>query len=120
MNYFEPTYTQLQAMNSGITKEKVEKYETHIDECFKPTIDQQNAMNSGITSLKVQEYDNLENKKQNALTDSQLEVLQSGLNYQLLEKLKNKQDPLTLVDGYDETKNLVLKCKAGQLVWEVE
>ena len=83
--------TQLAAVNSGITADKVSTYDGYATGKQDKLTDQQiNAVNSGITAAKVSTYDGYATSKQNKLSDTQLNAVNSGIT----------SDKVTTYDGY--------------------
>lgn len=66
------------------------KFDYDYDLQHKLDIDQMNAVNSGMTSMKVIDYDNLQLTKQDKLDDSEIQVLQSGINAAWVDNVINK------------------------------
>lgn len=74
------TEAQLNAVNSGITADKVSAYDAYATGKQDKLSDAQlNAANSGITAAKVSTYDGYAAGKQDKLTEAQLNAANSGI-----------------------------------------
>lgn len=82
------TDTQLKAVNSGITSDKVSEYDSYATTKQDALSQEQlESVNSTITKSKVDSFEALKTSKQDSLTDDQLSAVNSGITATKLTKI---------------------------------